>query len=54
MKSIISFIVLAAVVLAAVGCGDNSSPTSTAPPQGSKNPLGGDAGGGGKAVAPDK
>jgi len=52
MKNIISFIVLAVLVFAAVGCGDNSSPTSTAPAQGAKNPLGGDAGGG-KAVAPE-
>jgi hypothetical protein len=52
MKSIISFIVLAVLVFAAVGCGDNASPTSTAPAQGSKNPLGGD-GGGGKAQTPE-
>jgi|GEM_PF-4398434 len=52
MKTTISIIALAVILAAAAGCGDNSSPTSTAPPQGSKNPMGGDAGGG-KAQTPE-
>jgi hypothetical protein len=52
MKRIIPFILLTAIVLAIGGCGDKAS-NSTAPAQGAKNPLGGDAGGG-KAQVPDQ